>query len=170
MIEVTILNDGYASRIRASAITLTAVVAIHHVYEAQRYNDAPKLIALPFAAMLLAVTLAALYGYARKQSRAAYWLLNVVTILGWLGLVGVYISGYNYVAKDILYVAQLVPPESLSALFPHEHLPPTDVFHEGSGVLIFVAAVWFGVEWSRMVRGRGAPDRSRRPLIAGSMD
>jgi hypothetical protein len=40
----------------------------------------------------------------------------------------------------------------VSALFPQEHLPPTDVFHEGSGVLIFVAAVWFGVEWSRIVR------------------
>jgi hypothetical protein len=39
----------------------------------------------------------------------------------------------------------------LSALFPTEHLPPTDAFHEGSGLLMAVLAAWVFLAWRQLV-------------------
>src|SRR5262245_37208193 len=118
---------------RGSVVALWAVVSVHHAYEAGHYQDPGKLLGLGFATVMFAVALVALGRYERTGSQRAYALFTAVTLVWWVGLVGMYMGAYNYLLKNVLFALHAGSPAMLSALFPTEHLPPADVFHEGSG-------------------------------------
>ena len=141
-------------RVRTSVVALSAVVAIHHAYEAGHYQDPPKLLGLGFAVVLLAATLAAL----RRYERTSLWAyaLSSATLAVWIGLFGLYQGGYDYLTKNVLF-ALGAAPATLTTLFPTEHIPPTDVFHEGSGILMFVVAIGLALAWRQLAVDRRQP-------------
>ena len=104
---------------------------------------------------MLAVALVALGRYEGTGSRHACAVFTAVTLVWWVGLVGLYMGAYNYLLKNVLFALHAVSPAMLSALFPTEHLPPTDAFHEGSGLLMAVLAAWVALAWRQLlVQGR----------------
>lgn len=147
--EVMIPQDG-VRQARASVVALWAVVSIHHAYEAGHYQDPPKLLGLGLATAVLAVTLVALGRWERTGSRRAFSVFTFVTLIAWVGLFGLYMGTYNYLLKNFLFILDPAATPTLLALFPTEHIPPTDVFHEGSGALMALFAVWVALTWRQL--------------------
>lgn len=125
--------------------------AFHHAYEAGHYQDPGKLVGLAFATAMLAVVLVALGQCERTGSRHFPGIFTAVTLVWWVGLVGLYMGAYNYLLKNVLFGLHAISPATLSALFPTEHLPPADIFHEGSGLLMAVLAAWVALAWRQLV-------------------
>jgi len=142
----------------ASLIALWAITAIHHAYEAARYPALhyPSALVEGVGAftVLLLVTLALLYRYERTGGALAYYLFSAGVLVVWVGLVGVYLSAYYYVLRDLLFLTHAAPLATLRDLWPVEQTPPNDLFHEGTGSLILFFAIWVAVAWLRLERER----------------
>jgi hypothetical protein len=142
----------------ASLIALWAITAIHHAYEAARYPALHYPEALlagvgGFTAFLL-LTLALLDRYERTGSKQVYFLFSAVVILLWVGVVGVNLSANYYVLRNLLFLTHAAPLATLRHLWPVEQVPPNDLFHEGTGILIFFCALWVAVAWQRLESAR----------------
>jgi len=141
-----------------SLVSLWALTAIHHAYEAARYPSLHYPSGLwggvgGFTVLLL-LTLVLLGRDARTASRHVYQLFTAVVLLVWVGLVGLYLSADYYVLRNFLFLTHAVPLSTLRALWPGEQVPPNDIFHEGTGSLIFFFAIWVAVAWLQLERAR----------------
>jgi hypothetical protein len=142
----------------ASLVSLWAITAIHHAYEAARYPALHYPSALVGGVggftVLLLLTLALLGRYERTGGMPAYYLFTAVVGLVWVGLVGVYLSANFYVLRNLLFLTHAAPVAILRDLWPVEQAPPNDLFHEGTGSLIFFFAIWVALAWLRLERAR----------------
>jgi len=141
-----------------SLVSLWALTAIHHAYEAARYPSLHYPSGLwggvgGFTVLLL-LTLVLLGRDARTASRHVYQLFTAVVLLVWVGLVGLYLSADYYVLRNLLFFTHAVPLSTLRDLWPGEQVPPNDIFHEGTGSLIFFFAIWVAVAWLYLERAR----------------
>lgn len=145
-------------RMQTSLIFLWALVAIHHAYEAARYPVLHYPSALldgvgGFTAILL-LTLALLRWYERTGSKPVYYIFSAVVLLIWVGLVGLNLSANYYILRNLLYATHALSLATLRNLWPVEQVPPNDLFHEGTGILIFFFALWAAFAWLRLERAR----------------
>jgi hypothetical protein len=142
----------------ASLVALWAIVAIHHAYEAARYPalhyPSALLAGVGGFTVFLLLTLALLDRYERTGDKPAYYLFSAVVILVWVGLVGVYLSANYYVLRNLLFLTHIASLATLRDLWPAEQMPPNDLFHEGTGSLIFFFAIWVAFAWLRLERAR----------------
>jgi len=141
-----------------SLVSLWALTAIHHAYEAARYPSLHYPSGLwggvgGFTVLLL-LTLVLLGRYERTANRHVYQLFTAVVLLVWVGLVGLYLSADYYVLRNLLFLTHAVPLSTLRSLWPVEQVPPNDIFHEGTGSLIFFFAIWVAVAWLLLERER----------------
>src|SRR5215472_18628326 len=144
-----------------SLVSLWAITTIHHAYEAARYPSLHYPSGLwggvgGFTVLLL-LTLVLLGRYERTTSRHVYQLFTAVVLLVWVGLVGLYLSADYYVLRNLLFLTHAVPLSTLRSLWPVEQVPPNDLFHEGTGSLIFFFAIWVAVAWLQLERERRRP-------------
>jgi hypothetical protein len=142
----------------ASLIALWALTAIHHAYEAARYPvlHYPSALVEGVGAftVILLLTLVLLDRYERTGGMIAYYLFSAVVIGVWVGAVGAYLSAYYYVLRNLLILTHAAPLATLRNIWPVEQVPPNDLFHEGTGILIFFIAIWVAVAWLRLERAR----------------
>jgi hypothetical protein len=142
----------------ASLVALWAITAIHHAYEAARYPvlHYPSALVGGVGAftVLLLLTLALLGRYERAGGNLVYYLFTAVVVVVWVGLVGVYLSANYYVVRNLLFLTHVAPLATLRDLWPVEQTPPNDLFHEGTGSLIFFFAIWVTIAWLRLKRER----------------
>jgi len=142
----------------ASLVALWAITAIHHAYEAARYPALHYPSALVEGVggftVLLLLTLALLGRYERTGGMISYYFFSVVVIVVWMGAVGVYLSGYYYVSRNLLFLTHAAPLATLRTIWPVEQAPPNDLFHEGTGSLIVFFAIWVALAWLRLERSR----------------
>jgi hypothetical protein len=142
----------------ASLVALWATTAIHHAYEAARYPalhyPSALLAGVGGFTVLLLLTLTLLDRYERTGDKLAYYLFSGGVILVWVGLVGVYLSANYYVLRNLLFLTHTVSLATLRDLWPVEQVPPNDLFHEGTGSLIFFFALWVAFAWLRLERAR----------------
>jgi hypothetical protein len=138
----------------ASLVALWAITAMHHAYEAARYpalhNPSALVGGVGGFTVLLLLTLALLSRFERTGGMLAYYLFTAVVGLVWVGLVGVYLSANFYVLRNLLFLTHAAPVAILRALWPVEQAPPNDLFHEGTGSLIFFFAIWVALAWLRL--------------------
>jgi CDP-diglyceride synthetase len=140
-----------------SLVALWAITAIHHAYEAARYpalHSPSALWAVGGFTVLLLLTLVLFGRYERTASLRVYQSFSAVVLLVWVGLVGLYLSADYYVLRNLLYLTHAAPLATLQGLWPVEQTPPNDLFHEGTGSLIFLVAIWVAVAWLRLERAR----------------
>jgi CDP-diglyceride synthetase len=143
-----------------SLVSLWAITAIHHAYEAARYPSLhypSALWAVGGFTVLLLLTLALLGRYERTASRLVYQFFTTIVLLVWVGLIGLYLSANYYVLRNLLFLTHAVPLSTLRDLWPVEQVPPNDLFHEGTGSLIFFFAIWVAVAWLQLERERRRP-------------
>jgi hypothetical protein len=142
----------------ASLIALWAITAIHHTYEAARYPALhyPSALVAGVGAftVILLLTLALLARYERTGGMIEYYLFTAVVVLGWVGFVGINLSANYYVLRNLLFLTHAAPLATLRRLWPVEQVPPNDLFHEGTGIMIFFFAIWVAVAWLRLERER----------------
>jgi hypothetical protein len=140
-----------------SLFALWAITAIHHAYEAARYptlHSPSALWAGGGFTVLLLLTLVLFGRYERTASLRVYQFFSAVVLLVWVGLVGLYLSADYYVLRNLLYLTHAAPLATLRDLWPVEQTPPNDLFHEGTGSLIVLVAIWVAVAWLRLERER----------------
>jgi hypothetical protein len=152
-----------------SLFALWAITAIHHAYEAARYptlHSPSALWAGGGFTVLLLLTLVLFGRYERTASLRVYQFFSAVVLLVWVGLVGLYLSADYYVLRNLLYLTHAAPLATLRDLWPVEQTPPNDLFHEGTGSLIVLVAIWVAVAWLRLERERrrtvAAPQRVQK--------
>jgi len=142
----------------ASLVALWAITSIHHAYEAARYpaqhNPSALVSGVGGFTVLLLLTLALLGRYERTGGMPGYYLFTAVVGLVWVGGAGVYLSAYYYVLRNLPFLTHAAPLATLRDLWPVEQTPPNDLFHEGTGSLIFFFAVWVALAWLRLERAR----------------
>jgi CDP-diglyceride synthetase len=140
-----------------SVVALWAITAIHHAYEAARYpslHHSSGLLGIGEFTILLLLTLFLLEGYERTGSLRVYQIFSAVVFLGWVIIVGVYLSADHYVLRNLLFFTHAVPLSTLRNLWSGEQVPPNDLFHEGTGCLIFFFAIWVAIAWLQLERAR----------------
>ena len=151
-----------------SLVSLWAITAIHHAYEAARFPSLHYPSGLwggvgGFTVLLL-LTLGLFGRYERTASLHVYQLFSAVVFLVWGGLVGLYLSADYYVLRNLLFFTHAVPLSTLQDLWPGEQVPPNDIFHEGTGSLIFFFAIWVAVAWLQLERERRRTVASPQPV------
>jgi hypothetical protein len=157
----------------ASLVALWAVTAIHHAYEAARYPSLhypdALLSGVGGLTIVLLLTLTLLDRYERTGGMVWYYLFTAVVGIVWVGGVGIYLSGYYYVLRNFFYLTHSAPLVTLRNMWPVEQVPPNDIFHEGTGSVIILFAIWVAFAWWRLERARRAATSPRSVQTAEAL-
>lgn len=155
--------------VRIGIVSSWAVFSIHHAYEAglARANGPIGMVVL--STIVLIAALALLDLYERTNNLSIYTLFSVVTLLWWVGALGLVEGLYGHTLKDILYFFFHVAPAAL----PRTPLGltydvPTNFFGELTGVLPFVFGIWIAIAWIRMEGQRRAVAATTRAQNTGA--
>ncbi len=145
-----------------------AVFCIHHAYEAGlARSNGPIAIVCVCTAVLIA-TLVLLEAYKRTGHLGTYVLFSV-TLLWWVGALGLIEGFYGHVLKDILYFLFHVAPTALPrAPLGLTYDVPTNVFGELTGILPFLSALLVVVGWVRLEIQRRAGALTRHAQQASA--
>jgi hypothetical protein len=136
----------YRARTVLAACAVLALTSLHHVYGAIHYATPWRYHAVHVSAVAGVVILGAYWlGRARpgtNAGRAADWVLQGVTWLVPIMLIGGFEGLYNHVLKNALYWGGL-PADWMTSLFPPPtYEMPSDLLFEITGILqVLPAAV-----------------------------
>ena len=139
--------------LRTGVVATWAIFSIHHAYEAGLSRAGMPIDTVVAATVVLLLTLVLLDRYGRTGGRWAFVTLSVVTLVAWVGTVGLVEGLYGHTLKDVLFWIFDMPPGAL----PRTNLGllydvPTDVFGEVTGVLPFFLGIWIAISWAQMAR------------------
>ena len=147
----------------------TAVTLLHFLHGARTYDDPGRLHVVAPAIVALSLVAALTCLFLRHPGRLALAALALVTAIPFVGVFGLFHSGYHHVLKLIVFFAG-APKETLERLFMSpDYALPDDFLFELSGVLGFAAAVFVGYLLVRLVRNaRRGSGTGSFPGVAGS--
>ncbi len=157
-------TDKVFKNLALSIISLVLFTSIHHVYGGSIYDTSWRIIMpLFFFLPMLGLTIFLQYFSTMTKRKSILFIFTVLTVLGWIIILGLGEGGYNHVLKNILYFGGATE-ELMFKMFPPElgdiklYETPNSFFFELSGIGTTVFGVFvviylipfFKIQWKRI--------------------
>lgn len=141
------------------AILVMAMTSLHHIYGAIVYDTPYRLhivfIAVPFAAVIVALLSFSASRRGAAASRIAAWIAGVSILVFAVAMIGVFEGGYNHTIKDFVYfVLGEDVARGLCGAQSTCQMPDSFLF-EASGIAQFVLAIPAAVWAWQLLAGQG---------------